>query len=228
MVAKRIIAIALILLMAGWFSGCCSPLPSESHAVNLFPQHRDWWCWAATTEMVSDYYGHRVQQCDSANFIHGTPPNCCTGCIGNCPGWGGAWGATIADIQNNWTHWDFTYRHDSSSLSWGEVKKTLSKQSHCRKSPIQAVWWWYDGMGMRTNGHVVTITGYSEIRLTTLNMDLVFYNNPAPMDCSLNALNQCQQAATGGAAVLATYESFKQSGNRKWEDSFYQFKHTGP
>jgi hypothetical protein len=221
-------SIAAILLAMGLLTGCCTPLHSDLHAVNLFPQHRDWWCWAATTEMISDYYGHRVQQCDSVNFVHGTAPNCCTGCAGNCPCWGWQWGASIGDIQNNWTHWDFSYQYVSAALSWSVLKKTLSKQTNCRKSPIQAVWWWYDGMGHRTSGHVVNITGYSEIRLTTMNMDLVFYNNPAPMDCSKNVLNQCQQAASGGAAVLATYDSFKVNGNRRWEDSFHSFKYTGP
>ena len=67
---------------------CETPLLS-SVPVNLYPQHRDWWCWAAATEMISTYYGHRVLQPDSANFVHGQPPDCWQGC--DC--WGDDWGA---------------------------------------------------------------------------------------------------------------------------------------
>ena len=228
MTTEKIIPIAVILMLLTLLSGCCTTPPSEYHNVTLYPQHRDWWCWAATTEMISDYYGHQAQQCDSANFVHGTPPNCCTGCTGNCPCWDWPWGASISDIQNNWAHWDFSYQYVSSALSWGKLKKTLSKRKYCLKSPVQAVWWWYDNLGNRTSGHVVTITGYIDIKLAPMTLKMVYYNNPAPMDCMLDILNQCQLAASGGAAAVISYEAFKESGNRKWENSFYGFRYTGP
>lgn len=222
MTIARGISLVIILLLSYLLFGCCTAPPSESHNVALFPQHRDWWCWAATTEMISDYYGHRIQQCDSANYVHGTPPNCCTGCTGNCPCWGSGWGATIGQIQNNWTHWNFSYEYVSSSLSWKDLKKTLSKKKYCRKSPVQAVWWWPN------SGHVVVITGYTELKLTTGTYKFVFYNNPAPMDCTRNNLGVCQPRASGGAAAVSTYDAFKVSGTRTWGDSFYGFRYTGP
>ncbi len=222
---KRVLA---VLLPAVLVVGCCTTPMSERHSVNLYPQQRDWWCWAATTEMISDYYGHRVQQCDSANFVHGTAPNCCTGCTGACPCWGSAWGASLADIKNNWTHWNFAYQYCASALSWADLKATLSKRICCAKSPVQAVWWWRDSAGNVSSGHVVAITGYVELRLLPGTLRYVYYNNPAPMDCSHSLQGLCQQAASGGSAAMSSYEAFKVTGNRTWEDSFYGFSHTGP
>lgn len=223
MVKDKIISMAISLLLLTLLAGCCTAPPAEYHNVTLYPQHQDWWCWAATTEMISGYYGHRVQQCDSANFVHGTPPNCCTGCTGDCPCWGWPWGASIVDIQNNWAHWNFSYQYLPTALSWDDLKKTLSKRKYCWKSPVQAVWWWYNDDGSRGSGHVVTITGYNELTLYTMTLKLVYYNNPAPRDCTKN-LNLCQSAASGGAAAMSTYAAFKESGNRKWGDSFYGFR----
>jgi hypothetical protein len=202
------------VLLAVLLTSCCTTPPQESHNVNLYPQHRDWWCWAACTEMLSDYEGHRVQQCDSANFVHGTPPNCCTGCTGVCPCWGAAWGATIADIQNNWTHWNFTYQYVASSLSWDEFKKTLSQRPFCRKSPIYAV----------VGSHVVVVTAYADIRLAAQHLKIVYYNDPWPPDCQGGYGNQCWPGA-GGEARVNTYDGFKAW---PWWASFHSFQYAGP
>jgi len=185
--------------------------------VDLIPQHRDWWCWAATTEMISDYYGHRVDQCQSANFVHGTPPDCCTGCTGDCPCWGSGWGATINDIKNNWTHWSFDYTYASSSLSWKDLREIISTSKYCKKSPIQVVWWWTGG-----GGHVVTAYGYAEVGSDRY----VSYLNPWPPDCEKTG-NQCKSASGGEDAVM-TYDAFVSDASHNWGDSFYDFKYTGP
>jgi len=189
----------------------------SSLKVKLIPQHRDWWCWAATTEMISEYYGHRVQQCDSANFIHGLPPDVCTGCSGDCPGWGGAWGASIADIQNNWTHWNFDYDYTAASLSWSKLKETISTSSNCCMSPVQVVWWWTGG-----GGHVVTAYGYVEAGGT----NYVAYMNPWPPDCQ-KVNNNCT-GVTGGEDVVSTYDAFVSTAGHNWGNSFYKFSYTGP
>ncbi|MDL1971335.1 MAG: hypothetical protein LWW94_10325 [Candidatus Desulfofervidaceae bacterium] len=138
---KGLVFFAFIVMASVFASlfGCCHPPLVSSLNVELIPQHRDCWCWAATTEMISKFYGHKIDQCDSANYVHGTPPDCCTGCQGNCPCWGWGWGATINDVKNNWTHWHFNYTYKTSSLSWKKLKATIASTRCCGKSPIQAV-----------------------------------------------------------------------------------------
>lgn len=206
------LALTFIVLLAG----CCHPPRISSVPVELIPQHRDWWCWAATTEMISDNYGHRIDQCKSANYIHGTPPECCTGCTGDCPCWGIAWGATISDVKNNWTHWNFGYTYTSSSLSWDKVKKTISTTRYCKESPIQVIWWWTGG-----GGHVVTAYGYAEIG----DERYISYFDPLPEDCERED-GQCTPV-TGGEDIVITYEAFVNDGIHTWGASFYDFKYTG-
>lgn len=217
-IAYIVLAFAVFTLV----SGCCSPPKISSVSVNLIPQHRDWWCWAACTEMISDYYGHRVDQCDSANYVHGTPPDCCTGCTGNCPCWGGAWGASIGDIQNNWTHWGFNYTYVASSLPWEDsegfdVKDTISTSQACAKSPIYVVWWWAGG-----GGHVVVAYGYAE---TTVG-NFVSYKDPWEPDCE-KAQQQCTPKS-GGGDYVTTYAAFVNDGVHSWGNSFHRFEYTGP
>ncbi|MBE0426047.1 MAG: hypothetical protein IBX72_05310 [Nitrospirae bacterium] len=216
-----IIAVIALLALA---SGCCHPPGIASVGLSLHPQERDWWCWAASTEMISEYYGHRIAQCDSANYVHGTPPDCCTGCTGICPCWGSGWGATISDIQNNWTHWNFEYKYVASSLPWedadkDDVKDTISPTKYCKKSPIYVVWWWTGG-----GGHVVVAYGYAEAG----GQRWVSYMNPWPPDCERPDPpgNVCNPVG-GGEDVVSTYDAFVNDGVHQWGNSFYAFKYIG-
>jgi hypothetical protein len=216
MTDRRLAVVLFIVLALAW-GGCCSPQKLASVNVRLIPQHRDCWCWAASTEMISEYYGHRVDQCESANFVHGTPPDCCTGCKGDCPGWGWAWGASITDIKNNWTHWKFSYDFQSSALTWDNLKKTISTSKWCCSSPVMVIWWWTGG-----GGHVVVAYGYVEIG----SQNYVSYNNPWPPDCQ--KVNAVCSPVPGGEDAVTTYKAFVNDGSHTWGDSFYNFKFTGP
>lgn len=220
MKTRRLLFVFWTCLAITALAGCCRPSKVGSVGVSLIPQERDWWCWAACTEMVSDYYGHQVPQCQSANFVHGTPPDCCTGCTGDCPGWGAAWGASIGDIQNNWTHWDFDYEYESTSLSWSKIKTTICPNKYCGNGPIYVVWWWYP-IGW-SGGHVVTAYGYAEVG----NDRYVYYYNPLPESCETDGTD-CEPA-TGGEDAVSTYDAFVDDGVHKWGNSFYAFEYTGP
>ncbi len=213
----KIIILLIIFTIPVLFTSCCRPQKISSVAVKMYPQHRDWWCWAATTEMISEHYGHRVPQCESANYIHGTPPDCCDeGCTGDCDCWGINWGATINEIKNNWSHWNFDYVYTPSVLSWEKLKKTISTSTCCDKSPVQVVWIWTGG-----GGHVVTAYGYAQID----TMKYVSYLNPWPPDCEKT--NDDCQSVQGGEDLVSTYEAFVTSATRNWSYSFYNFKYSG-
>jgi hypothetical protein len=211
-IMQGMILLGLFFIM----SGCCTPNKISGLNVRLIPQQRDCWCWAATTEMISEYYSHRVVQCQSANYIHGTPPDCCLGCTGNCDCWGWAWGATTAEIKKNWTHWGFDYKYKSDVLSWDSLKIVTAVKCFCGKSPIQAIWWWNGG-----GGHVVAVYGYAEIGKT----QYVSYMNPWPPDCQTNG-SVCS-SVTGGEDAVTTYSGFVNPPGGAWGDSFYYFRYLG-
>jgi len=169
--------------------------------------------------MISEFYDQRVPQCDSANFVHGTPPDCCTGCTGDCPCWGDDWGASIAEIENNWSHWDFEYTSIDSTLSWSKLQNTI----YCDKSPVFVIKWRYCGAPPSPvcSGHVVVAYGYAQIG----NVNYVSYFDPWPPDCDKTG-NVCS-SVNGGDDVVTTYAAFVETGLWFWGDTIYDFSYTG-
>ena len=215
---KAIVVILLALTLLPFATGCeCEPPDSSSLAVSLVAQERDFWCWAACTEMISAFYKHKVNQCDSVSHVHGTSPNCCTGCTGDCPCWGGNWGASISDIKDNWTHWKFDYHYVASSVGWKELKLLV----HCFETPLYVVWWWTGG-----GGHVVTAYGYQE----TENNEYVLYRDPWPPSCEKIG-GECKSKSgwySGGETKVSTHSAFVSSGGHGWGNTFHRFEYTGP
>jgi hypothetical protein len=214
-----VVAVALLLvpLVVG-FSGCCTPQKIGSVAATWhIPQHTNMWCWAASTEMVSAYLNHRVDQCESSKFVHNNPTDCTKGCPGYCSCWG-VCSATISQIMNNWTHWKFSYLHTASHLSWADIK-TSCNVGPCDNSPVQVIWWWTGG-----GGHVVTAYGYAE----TSAGNFVSYFNPWPPDCTTPTKTCSSSSTSGGEDAVATYDWMVSTADKTWGDSFSKFKYVGP
>jgi hypothetical protein len=133
--------------------GCCTTKPplsclppaNSSQPVSLRPQETNMWCWAASGEMVMDFLGTDVTQCDEANKRFGMT-TCCNNPI---PG---------ACVQGGWPQFDqygFTNKTTSNkALTWAEVQE----QVHCKKKPFAFSWHW-DGGG----GHMMAVSGYATI-----------------------------------------------------------------
>jgi Papain-like cysteine protease AvrRpt2 len=64
---------AVITLCVG---GCCRPEDIGTQIVPLRGQETPVWCWAASGEMVMDFLGTDVSQCDEANKRFGRN-DCC-------------------------------------------------------------------------------------------------------------------------------------------------------
>jgi len=213
----RVIVAAVALAFLGGVTACCTPPKISGVAANWkTAQHTNTWCWAASTEMISDYYTHRVAQCDSSQFVRGNPAHCDQGCPGYCSCWG-ACGASLQDIKNNWTHWKFNYAYANASLSWVDVTRTLATSSGCAKSPIQVIWWWRGG-----GGHVVTAYAYADVG----GQQYVSYYNPWAPDCQ--GQPGCPGSAVGGDDAVATYDWLVDDGSHTWGDTFHTFKWVGP
>ena len=128
--------------------------------VPLYVQQQTEWCWAATTQMITSYFGQTVSQCqvvdtqDHLSNCCDAPPNslkptscgtdCCQGCdCGNAP--------PLA-----------TYGLTSVSAKAPPTWEQLTMQFACNNTPMAFAWNWCCG-GQPCGGHVMVAFGY-EVR----------------------------------------------------------------
>lgn len=113
------------------------------------------WCWAASGEMVMDYLGTNVSQCDEANkrlnrtdCCNSPTPSAC-----NSPGW-----PEFDKYYFNSTYLDGT-------LSWSSLKTEIDN-----KRPVAFSWHW-DGTN---TGHMMVARGYKTVN----SVNYVDINDP--------------------------------------------------
>lgn len=113
------------------------------------------WCWAASGEMVMDYLGTNVTQCDQANKRFGRTDCPCDQC-GDDPV------ANPPCVYGGWPEFDkygFTFQRTSdTALSWTDLTKELSSNKYCGKTPVAFSWHW-DGGG----GHMMVAYGFVSV-----------------------------------------------------------------
>jgi hypothetical protein len=123
-------------------------------AVTLRPQETDMWCWAASGEMVMEFHGASIAQCDKANKRFGRSDCCNNPVPGSC-------------VLGGWPEFNrygFTFSKTSNAaLSWD----TTRDQINCRKRPFAFTWAWNGG-----GGHMMVAIGYATVggtRFVTIN-----------------------------------------------------------
>jgi len=184
---------ALVLI-----TGCCKPGIIGSLPTQLRSQETSMWCWAASGEMVMDYLGTNVTQCDQANKRFGRT-DCPCGQCGNDPV------ANPPCVIGGWPEFDkygFTFKRTSdAALSWDQLTKELSPNKSCGKTPVAFSWHW-DGGG----GHMMVAYGYANVAGT----NYVAVHDPwAP----------CQ-----GDTRLITYAAWVDGAGYSHWDDFYQIR----
>lgn len=177
----------------------CSPESFSDLAVTLRPQETAMWCWAASGQMVMEYLGTSVRQCDQANAEFGMSSCPCFQCGPNPQ-------VNPSCVSGGWPEfgkYGFTFaRTHDAAISWDVLKQELSAGQGCGRRPVAFSWHW-TGDG----GHVMVATGYSDVGGT----HLVTIKDPA-------------QPCVGDTQIL-TYAAFVQaSGHTHWDD-FYEIHH---
>ena len=128
--------------------GCCTPDPvGGTVAVTLRPQETNNWCWAATTQMICEYFGHATSQCALANQRFGRT-DCCEG---DCP-------KNPACNMPGWTMFascGLINEATSAPLSWMDLKCEID----CDSTPMSYAY----GPKSGGVGHVLVISGYARI-----------------------------------------------------------------
>lgn len=127
--------------------------PKVSLDVPQKKQETKMWCWAACVEMIMEYMGESVTQCEQANQRLNRA-DCC-----DEP-------APVVCVRGGWPQ---LFRYDVSSdsmdtaLSWEDLKTQIDS-----KQPVLFSWKWKLG-----GGHMMLAVGYAEPHW-------VFVNNPWP------------------------------------------------
>jgi hypothetical protein len=210
--------IFFLVLLASGFNGF-SPIKPHLLKMHLRPQHRDWWCWAASTEMVSEYLGHRVSQCDSVMNVTGVAY--CTETCECETGWGPFFGADLNQVKDNLMHWGFKFKHLAGPLGWSELTEDIFEE----KCPV-IVGWYYMGGG----GHFVVVNGYAQFPgrhiIPGSRGAYVFYKNPWPPDCEPGDGFMDCTAVPGGDEAVSTHSAFVNDGVHSWGETLHLFKVT--
>lgn len=143
---NRLLFLLLLLACATLATGCaCTPNASGADvAVAIKPQQTNNWCWAATTQMITETLGHGRAQCDLANQRFGLTV-CCNGTCPkdascNMPGW------TMFDESN------FNTTATPAPLAWDALQRQIS----CTQKPMAYAY----GPKSGGVGHVVVVSGY--------------------------------------------------------------------
>jgi hypothetical protein len=146
-------------------AGCCNPPPDHSLPVTLRLQETDSWCWAASGEMIMEYLGASIEQCDAANKQF-ERNDCCNSPV--------PWPC----IDGGWPQFDkygFTSSNTTNAaLSWTQVKSQL----YCKKKPFAFTWKFLGG-----GGHMMVAAGYRTVN----GINFVYGYDPLPFDQLLGA-----------------------------------------
>jgi hypothetical protein len=116
-----------------------NPLP-----VNLAPQQTSMWCWAASGEMVMNYLGGSVSQCNQANQRFNRT-DCC-----DSP-------TPMACVLGGWPEFEkygFSSTMVAAALSWDDLKAQIDT----KHTPFAFSWHWNSG-----GGHMMVVTGYKVV-----------------------------------------------------------------
>lgn len=158
-------SVAYNVLTAFVLAGCCNPAPEEYLPVTLRLQETSEWCWAASGEMIMEYLGATIEQCDEANKRFKSSDCCNSPVPSEC-------------VKGGWPpfrKYDFDFsKTKKKALSWNQIKSQIS----CKKKPF-AFTWKYHGKG----GHMMVATGYDTID----GINVVYGYDPLGFDPLLGA-----------------------------------------
>ncbi len=127
-------------------------IPSAQMNFVAAAQNNSQWCWAASIQMVLNYYGVSISQEQIVARTYGVDP------YGNLPNWAGSFQAITANL-NNWNVDNFGNHYSvMASLNWGAPSPAVLLQELSQGRPVIVGY----SSGPST-GHAVVITAASYI-----------------------------------------------------------------
>lgn len=125
-------------------------IPRENFNYFASSQRNSNWCWAASMQMIFNYYGVNITQEQIVARSYGTDPN------GNLPDWAGSFPVITANL-NNWSI-DNNGRSYivAASLNWGAPTPAYLVQELSAQHPVLIGY-----QSGPNSGHAVVITACS-------------------------------------------------------------------
>ncbi len=137
----------------------------HSLPVKLHPQETENWCWAACGQMVMEYLGRNISQCEQANNRYHRA-ECCSDTLWKArTGFSKDDGGLITYIncaRSGWPEfekYEFAFKRTSNTaLTWNELKTQLSGGPASKGRPVAFSWKWKRG-----GGHMMIAIGFTSI-----------------------------------------------------------------
>ncbi len=127
-------------------------IPSSTFNYFASAQQNSNWCWAASLQMIFNYYGVNITQEQIVGRSYGRDP------YGNLPNWTGSFQIITANL-NNWNMDNSGRQYSvSASLNWGAPTPAYLVQELSQQRPVLI------GYQNGPGGHAVVITGCSYIQ----------------------------------------------------------------
>lgn len=125
-------------------------IPSAQMNFVAAAQKNSQWCWAASIQMVLNYYGVNISQEQIVARTYGVDS------YGNLPNWAGTFQAITANL-NNWNVDNFGRQYSvGASLNWGAPTPAILLQELSQGRPVIVGY-----KSGANSGHAVVITAVS-------------------------------------------------------------------
>lgn len=201
----RVLAVAVLLL--GCFAArgqapyTAAPqvqyvgIPRSAMNYAVASQRGSNWCWAASIQMVLNYYGVAITQEQIVARTYGTDP------YGNLPDWTGSFEAITANL-NNWTYDNAgrPYRVQAT-LHWGAPTPTLLVWELAQRRPVIAAY-----VSGPNAGHAVVLTGASYYDSPQGPMvTSIIARDPWPSDQNIAALGRVEYQGWSFAGLMTAH-----------------------
>lgn len=236
----KILTGAIVLVLSGCCGHCCSgsgpcsaarcqpPSPPEGattfgadggcqvadHAeLNVQPQQQrvTYWCWAATTAMVLDYYDAGVSQCQIAKKV----------LDGGCACQDDGTSVPRECNQNAWPSFEpfaFTQHIDENGLSPGDIAAELSPNG-CGNRPFLFTWEFSNGGG----SHIMVADGFTTDTNADPNKSMwIWAINPATGPVPIGSTN-VPVNYLGDSRSLVRYDYFQSWKNHHTHSRDYRY-----
>ncbi len=190
-----------------------SSAQTKIHAlpVKMHPQETENWCWAACGQMVMEYLGRNISQCEQANNRYNRRECCGPSLNSQLNGLSKDDSTLLAYLncaRSGWPEfakYNFYFkRTTSAALTWDELKAQLSPGPKSKGKPVAFSWRWKRG-----GGHMMVAKGYTSID----GQNYVIVLDPWP--------------AKKGDVVIIPYSAYVEDpGNYSHWDDFYDIMMT--
>jgi hypothetical protein len=190
-----------------------TPAKIHSLPVRLRPQETENWCWAACGQMVMEYLGRDISQCEQANNRYDLTGCCIRDLVplrANLSKDDSSLIAYVNCARSGWPEFEkynfASKRTTNAALKWDELKAQLSGGPDSRGRPVVFSWRWKKG-----GGHMMVAKGYTSID----GQNYVIILDPWPPN--------------KGDEIIIPYSAYVEDpGNYSHWDDFYDLSITRP